>query len=195
MPPSCWPGSTHTDSDDARRPEPKGSTGPSTTVLGPSIHLPEISRIDINCHAPQGSCQSSVGPPLCVFRFKVCAEVTIQNTGGARARQPLLVPRATNRLGVAPRKAAAASLAVSHGRDHLPGRASGPTPVRCQNPRMRGPSARVTPLSSPHVRDSSKDAILSVQGQCFIKKDCALSSTPPGPICKDVCVFRSVCSC
>lgn len=88
---------------------------------------------------------------MCVS-FQVCAEVAIQNTGGARAPTPLLVPRATNQLAVSPRKAANARLVICHERrerHHLPERASHPTPVCCQRPRMRGPSGWITPLLSP----------------------------------------------
>jgi hypothetical protein len=177
VPPSCLPGSTQTDSDDARSPESRDRQDrlPLSWDLH-SINLKFLVLIS-TCHAPQGLRESSVAPPPVCVSFQVCAEVTIQNTGGARACKPLLVPRATNYLATMSTWQCEVGYLSQH--NHLPEGASYP-PQSVAKSRMRGPSGRVTPLLSPHVRGPSEDAMLviTVQVRCFIKEDCALGLTP-----------------
>lgn len=104
------------------------------------------------CHALQGLRESSLAclapPPGCVS-FQVCAEVTIQNTGGARACKPLLVPRATDLAPQAPgngitknrnSKVGYSFTTWSPSRNGLTS-----TRVPVVKSRMWGPSSRVTP--------------------------------------------------
>ena len=196
MPPSCLPGSTQTDSDDARSPESRDRQ--DRLPLSWDLHFINLKFLVLisTCHAPQGLRESSVAPPPVCVSFQVCAEVMIQNTGGARACTPLLVPRATNypeHLAMTPRKAAKMRLVICHIIiTFLKGPQIHSSPL--SKSRMRGPSGRVTPLSPPHVRGPSEHAMLvmTVQVRCFIKEDCALGLTHACSVCKDVCVFRSV---
>lgn len=45
------------------------------------------------------------------------------------------------------------------------------------------------------TRQKTPFSSFPVQEQRFIKEDYALSSAPSCSICKDVCVYRSMCSC